>query len=118
MTKNDFIEEFPDICCQHITMDKIYSRKELDQAVLNVTQLMNTGLVYYQHSGKKVTIFTSVYFKKRLDKLIAGAKVMTRDGRVAIIESEKPYLVCGSLTVRATVGIETDVYDCSFFKED
>ena len=115
MTKDDFIEEFPDICCQHIIMDKIYSLKELDQAVLYVTQLMNTGLVYYQHSGKKVTIFTSVDFRKRLEKLVAGAKVMTRDGRVAIIESEKPYLVCGSLTVGATVGIETDVYDCSFF---
>lgn len=116
MTKNDFKEEFPDICCQHIIMDKVYSHKELDQAVLNITQLMNTGLVYYQHSRKKVTIFTSVEFKKRLDKLISGAKVMTRDDRVAIIESEKPYLVCGSLTVRATVRIETDVYDCSFFK--
>lgn len=96
-------------------MDKIYSLKELDQAVLNVTQLMNTGLVYYQHNGKKVSLFTSVDFKKRLDKLIAGAKVMTRDGRVAIIDSEKPYIVCGSLTVRATVGTETDVYDCNFF---
>ncbi len=118
MTKDDFIEEFPDVCCQHLIMDKVYSLKELDKAVINVTQMMNTGLVYYQHSGKKVTIFTSVEFKKRLDKLVAGAKVRTIDGRAAIIESEKPYIICGSLTVRATVGIETDVYDCSFFKLD
>lgn len=115
MTKDDFIEEFPDVCCQHLIMDKIYSRQQLDKIVLTTTQLLNTGLVYYQNSGKKVTIFTSEKYKERLEKLVLGAKVMTIDGRVAVIESEKPYIICGSLTVRATLGTKTDVYDCNFF---
>lgn len=115
MTIDDFIEVHPDICSLKITMDHIYPHKKLDDRVMEICDIMNTGLVFYEHRAKTLTIFTSRQYKKILDSLTPGSKFLTHDHREAVIESDKPYLVCGELCVRASIDGHSDVYDCNYF---
>ena len=75
------------------------------------------GLVYYEHCGCNITVFTSDKMKAELAKMIPGYQVTdSNTGETGTIVSEK-YIVCGNYCVRVEFPSGTDVYDCDFFVE-
>ena len=105
MTKEDFIKKFPDIKVQQFETESILSKQEI----------MDMGLVYYEHCGCNITVFTSDKMKTELQKMIPGYKVKEPNtGEVGTVVSDK-FIVCGNYCVRVRFPSGEDVYDCDFF---
>ena len=66
MTKEDFIKKFPDIKIQQFETETILSKQEIMNIVEQATQSMDMGLVYYEHCGCNITVFTSEKMKAEL----------------------------------------------------
>ena len=75
MTKEDFIKKFPDIKVQQFETETILSKQEIMDIVEQATRSMDMGLVYYEHSGCDITVFTSEKMKIELAKMVPGYKV-------------------------------------------
>lgn len=75
MTKEDFIKKLPDIKVQQFETETILSKQEIMDIVEQVTQSMDMGLVYYEHCGCNITVFTSDKMKAELAKMVPGYKV-------------------------------------------
>lgn len=75
MTKEDFIKKFPDIKVQQFETETILSKQEIMDIVEQATQSMDMGLVYYEHCGCDITVFTSDKMKAELAKMVPGYKV-------------------------------------------
>ena len=117
MTKEDFIKKFPDIKVQQFETETILSKQEIMDIVEQATQSMDMGLVYYEHCGCNITVFTSDKMKAELAKMVPGYQVTDPNtGETGTIVSEK-YIVCGNYCVRVEFPSGTDVYDCDFFIE-
>ena len=117
MTKQDFIKKFPDIKVQQFETETILSKQEIMDIVEQATQSMDMGLVYYEHCGCNITVFTSDKMKAELAKMVPGYQVTDPNtGVTGTIVSEK-YIVCGNYCVRVEFPSGTDVYDCDFFVE-
>ena len=72
MTKEDFIKKLPDIKVQQFETETILSKQEIMDIVEQVTQSMDMGLVYYEHCGCNITVFTSDKMKAELAKMVPG----------------------------------------------
>lgn len=115
MTKEDFIKKFPDIKVQQFETESILSKQEIMDIVEQSTKSMDMGLVYYEHCGCNITVFTSDKMKTELQKMIPGYKVKEPNtGEVVTVVSDK-FIVCGNYCVRVRFPSGEDVYDCDFF---
>lgn len=117
MIKEDFIKKFPDIKVQQFETDTILSKQEIMDIVEQATKSMDMGLVYYEHCGCSITVFTSDKMKAELAKMLPGYQVKDPNtGETGTIVSEK-FIVCGNYCVRVVFPSGEDVYDRDFFVE-
>lgn len=117
MKKQDFKKNFPDVCVQEITFDKIISRRDIEDKVIKLVDGLQTGLLGYEFSGKKLKVFTSYRFKDKLDKMVKGEQVLDEStGLVGTITSEDPFVCSAEMCVRVSFGETSDVYACTYFK--
>lgn len=90
MIKEDFIKKFPDIKVQQFETDTILSKQEIMDIVEQATKSMDMGLVYYEHCGCNITVFTSDKMKAELAKMLPGYQVKDPNtGETGTIVSEK-----------------------------
>lgn len=83
--------------------------------VEQATKSMDMGLVYYEHSGCNITVFTSDKMKAELAKMVPGFQVTDPNtGETGTVVSDK-FIVCGNYCVRVEFPSGSDVYDCDFF---
>lgn len=84
--------------------------------VEQATKSMNMGLVYYEHRGCNITVFTSDKMKNALDKMVKGFTVIEPNtGEEGIVLSDKPFLNCGKYCVRVEFPGEEFIYSCEYF---
>lgn len=75
------------------------------------------GLIYYEHSGRNITVFISDKMKAELAKMAPGLQVIDPNtGETETVVSDK-FIVCGNYCVRVEFTSDSDVYDCDFFVE-
>ncbi len=116
MVKNDFIEKYPDVKVQEVTTHDILSRNQIEKLVSGVSELINTAPLFFEHSGKEITIFTSEKFKSKIQQFTLGCEVIDPNtDAVGVITSDKPFYVCGELCVRVKFGNSSDTYSCDYF---
>lgn len=117
MTKEDFIKKFPDIKVQQFETETILSKQEIMDIVEQATKSMDMGLVYYEHCGCNIIVFTSDKMKAELAKMVPGYQVKEPNTEeVGIVVSDK-FIVCGNYCVRVKFPSGEDVYDCDYFIE-
>ena len=117
MKRQDFKKSYPDVCVQEITFKTVISRREIEDKVIKLVDGLQTGLLGYESSGKKLKVFTSFRFKDRLDKMIKGEQALDENtGLVGIITSEKPFVCGAEMCIRVSFGETSDVYACTYFK--
>ena len=113
MTKDDFI--YPDVKRQRVEFHRGTSRREIEAALIEMADCMNTGLLAFQRKGTWVEVFTSVKFLQFKKRMVNGAVLVDFNGLHHKVISEQPFICSGSLCVRTICeGIE-DVYECSIF---
>lgn len=78
MTKEDFIKKFPDIKVQQFETETILSKQEIMDIVEQATRSMDMGLVYYEHCGCNITVFTSDKMKAELAKWYLATRLQIR----------------------------------------
>ena len=116
MVKNDFIEKYPDVKVQNITTKFVFSSNQIENLVSEVTQSLDTAPISYEHSGKKITIFTSDKFKNAIEHFTQGSAVTDPNtDAVGVITSDKPFYVCGELCVEVRFSDSSDTYSCDYF---
>ena len=95
MNKSTFKKQFPDVCLQDITLEKVLSRKDKEEIVLKLVTGLNTGLIYYQDEGRALKVFTSYRLKHAIDRMAKGSEVLDENkGLVGTVISEHPF-ICG-----------------------
>lgn len=117
MTKQDFLKKFPDVQVQQFQTKTVLSKQEIMDIVEQAVKSMDMGLVYYEHCGCDITVFTSDKMKAELDKMVTGCRVTDPNtGETGTVVSDK-FIVCGNYCVRVKFPSGEDVYDCDFFME-
>ena len=109
-------KQFPDVCKQVLHFDYVYSRREVEDKVLQFSELFGQKAMVYVQLGKKVVIYTSQIFTDKLNKMKKGDTVADHcTGRVGIISSDKPFFCGCSLSIRGDFADDSAVYDCAYF---
>ncbi|CDD89006.1 hypothetical protein [Coprobacter fastidiosus] len=117
MLKSDFSKKYPDVVVQNMNFDIILSRADIEKKVLLLVNSLETGLLGYEVSGKKLKVFTSKKFKLQLDTLTKGSSVLDENtGLIGIITSNIPFVCCCEMCIRVDFGTGGDVYSCVYFK--
>lgn len=125
----DFFKEIkqnvPDLEKAQLTYSYVMSKGEAQEKVVKLEKELGGIAVYYELSGKKLTIYYSPEMKEKwggdnpkgkkvrlVVKDIKGNIIqdMCRDGEVT---SEEMYFVSGSRCVRCQFGKDNDAYDIS-----
>ena len=57
MLKSDFSKKYPDVVVQNMNFDIILSRADIEKKVLLLVNSLETGLLGYEVSGKKLKVF-------------------------------------------------------------
>ena len=79
---------------------------------------LGIGLIMMEHSGRRITCFTSVKMKNALDKMVKGAKLTDPNtGNCGVIVSDKPFLMCGEFCVEVEFPENSGAYSCEYFIE-
>lgn len=52
VTKTTFKKKFPDVKVQKLQTEVVFSRKHVEDAVLQMCGMMGLGLLYYSYSNK------------------------------------------------------------------
>lgn len=116
MNKQDFKKQFPDVCMQDITFESILSRGMIENKVLELVAGLDTGLITYESSGKKLKIFTSDRLKASLENMVKGYQVLDQNtGLTGTITSDKPFMSSCEMCVRVEFGVNSDIYACTYF---
>lgn len=116
MTKKDFIKKFPDIKVQQFETEYVLSKHEIMDIVEQATKSMNMGLVYYEHRGCSITVFTSDKMKAELAKMVLGFQVTDPNtNEEGIITSDKPFLMGGEYCVNIDFLSDSGAYSCEYF---
>ena len=116
MVKNDFIDKYPDVKEQVITTKVPYARAKIENLVNEVTQSLDTAAIFYVHSGKRITIFTSDRFKDLISQFKAGYTVTDPvSDKIGTITSEQPFYVCGEPCVKVRFEDYSDTMSCDYF---
>lgn len=117
VTKNTFKKKFPDVKVQRLETKTVLSKREIEKIVINMCNLCGFGLLYFESSGKKITVYTSEKMKKELENMKKGAelKVHTEDGKPMIVISDEPFIIGGEYCIRIQLPNGTeDVFSCEF----
>lgn len=116
MNKQDFKKQFPDVCMQDITFENILSRGVIESKVLELVSGLDTGLIAYELSGKKLKVFTSDRLKASLDNMVKGYQVLDQNtGLTGTITSDKPFICSREMCVNVDFGTESGAYACTYF---
>ena len=108
--------KFPDVCKQVLHFDYVYSRREVEDKVIQFSELFGQKAMVYVQQGKKVVIYTSQIFTDKLKTMKKGDIVADHcTGRVGVISSDKPFFCCSSLSIRVDFADGSAVYDCAYF---
>lgn len=111
VTINTFKSDFPDIKKQVLESFQVMPRHQIEEVVLDLCRGMDTGLVYYASSGRKITVYTSYMFGEWLDSLDTDTIIAFNGQELKVVDA-KPVLICGSLCIRCSDGKSSDQYDC------
>lgn len=109
-------KKFPDVCKQVFDLEYVFSRREIEDKVLQFSEIFGQQVIAYTQSGKRVCIYTSQIFTDKLKSMKKGdAVVDSTIGRVGVIVSDKPFFCSCTLCIRVDFGDTSDVYDCAYF---
>ena len=107
MNEKDFQKKFPDVKLQELETKVVLSRAQVQECVIGLIRLLDTGLLYYDYSSRTIRVFTSDKIKAEIDKMIPG--------KVGTIISGEPFIICGQMCVTVDFDGNKDAYDCEFF---
>lgn len=115
VTKQTFKKQFPDIKVQKLETKVVLSHRDVEDTVLAMCESLGVGLVSFERSGKRITVYTSDKMKNALDGMKKGAVVLSSsDGITGTVMSDKPFICGGELCVRVDFGNQRDeVYSCA-----
>lgn len=113
--KSDFIILYPDVAVQKIELVCRLPKKEIEKTLIEMTNSMGIGLLYYQSSGVQVEVFTSVQFGKFMNTMTEGVILVDLNGTTHKVVSEKPFICGGEFCIRTECEGREDVYSCTFF---
>ena len=109
-------KQFPDVCKQVLHFDYVYSRSEVEDKVIQFSELFGQKAMVYVQMGKKVVVYTSQIFTDKLKTMKKGDTVADHNtGRVGVISSDEPFFCGCSLCLRVDFADSSDVYDCAYF---
>lgn len=118
VTKTTFKKKFPDVKVQKLQTEVVFSRKRVEDTVLQMCEMMGVELLYYSYSNKWITVYTSEKMKKALDSMKPGSEVFHEHyGVYGKVMSDKPFVICGELCIRVDFGGMPDsgAYSCVCF---
>lgn len=109
-------KQFPDVCKQVFDFGCVFSRREIEDKVIQFSDMFGQQAMVYVQSGKRLVVYTSQIFTDKLKSMKKGDIVADHSsGRVGVITSEKPFFCCCSLCIRVDFADSSDVYDCAYF---
>lgn len=109
-------KKFPDVCKQVFDFEYAFSRAELENKVLQFTELFGQQAIAYTQLSKRVIIYTSQIFTDKLNSMKKGHIVADHEtGRVGVITSDKPFFCSCTLCFRVDFADSSEVYDCTYF---
>ena len=109
-------KKFPDVCKQVFDFDCVFSRRVIEDKVIQFSETFGQQTLAYVQSGKRVTIYTSRIFTDKLKAMQKGDTVLdSNTGRVGVIASEKPFFCCCTLCLRVDFADSSEVFDCAYF---
>lgn len=109
-------KKFPDVCKQVFDFDCVFSRRKIEDKVIQFSETFGQQALVYVQSGKRVVIYTSQIFTEKLKSMKKGDPVLdSNTGRVGIITSEKPFFCCCTLCFRVDFADSSEVFDCAYF---
>lgn len=109
-------KQFPDVCKQTLDFDCVYSRREVEDKVIQFSETFGQQALVYVQSGKRVVIYTSQIFTDKLKAMQKGDTVLdSNTGRVGVIASEKPFFCSCTLCFRVDFADSSEVFDCAYF---
>lgn len=117
VTKDTFKKKFPDVKVQRLETKVVFSKREIEKTVVDMCNMCGFGLLYYESSGKKITVYTSEKMKQELDLMIVGAELTDKNtGETVRVVSDEPFIVGNEYCIRIQfpAGSE-DVYSCEYF---
>ena len=109
-------KKFPDVCKQVFDFDCVFSRREIEDKVIQFSETFGQQALVYARSGKRVVIYTSQIFTDKLKAMRKGDTVLdSNTGRVGVIASDKPFFCSSTLCVRVDFADSSEVFDCAYF---
>ena len=109
-------KQFPDVCKQVFDFDCVFSRREIEDKVIQFSDMFGQQAMVYVQLGKRLVIYTSQIFTDKLKSMKKGDIVADiSSGRVGIISSDEPFFCGCSLCLRVDFADSSDVYDCAYF---
>ena len=109
-------KKFPDVCKHVFDFDCVFSRKVIEDKVIQFSETFGQQALAYVRSGKRVTIYTSQIFTDKLKAMQKGDTVLdSNTGRVGVIASEKPFFCSCTLCFRVDFADSIEVFDCAYF---
>ena len=117
VTKNTFKKKFPDVKVQKLETKVVFSNREVEKAVIGMCNMCGFGLLYYESTGKKITVYTSDKMKEEFGKMTDGAELTDPNtGQNVKVISREPFIVGGEYCIRVQFPDgSNDVYSCEFF---
>lgn len=117
VSKKTFKKKFPDVKVQKLETDCVFSKNEVNKAVIDMCTMCGFGLIYFEYNRKIITVYTSEKMKHALDNMREGNLLLDENtGGLVKIMSDKPFIVGGEYCIRVkfTNGKE-DIYSCEYF---
>ena len=109
-------KQFPDVCKQAFDFDRVFSRREIEDKVIQFSDMFGQQAMVYVQLGKRLVIYTSLIFTDKLKSMKKGDIVADHNtGRVGVITSDKPFFCGCSLCIRVDFADSSDVYECAYF---
>ena len=109
-------KKFPDVCKHVFDFDCVFSRRKIEDKVIQFSETFGQQALVYVRSGKRVEIYTSQIFTDKLKAMRKGDTVLdSNTGRVGVIASDKPFFCSCTLCVRVDFADSSEVFDCVYF---
>ena len=109
-------KQFPDVCKQVFEFDCVFSRREIEDKVIQFSDMFGQQAMVYVQSGKRLVVYTSQIFTDKLKSMKKGDIVADHcTGRVGVITSDKPFFCGSTLCFRVDFADSSDVYECAYF---
>ena len=118
VTKTTFKKKFPDVKVQKLQTSVVFSRQQVEETVLKMSDFFGVGLLYYNYANRWKSFYTSDKMKKALDSMKQVSEVFHEHyGVYGKVISDKPFVICGELCIRVAFGgmPESGAYCCTCF---